>query len=362
MILFAWNPINFLDGEGPWFMWEILLLLGALIFSKFVGVLFQYIVRKTENPLMKILFSSLYSPVISIIWYFVLLYSFELVTHQFLSDAYPRIYSAMITLGVTFLVGWFLLRLKNRFISHLIQRSSEWRSKGLDATGLSILSKLLTVLIGAIVFVMLNDVFGIQLTTMLAIGGVGGLALAFASQEIIANFFGGLMIHVTRPFVLEEYVAIPSHNIEGTIEEIGWYQTRVRELSKTPIYIPNSLFSKTYLVNKSRMTHRMVDSTFFVHIEPYETALSLVADIEEYVETEPRFDQFQWHAIWIESVQGSVCQLRIMVLARTAVAVEFYRFRNEVFLHILELIEARGGKLLIEPQSVAWRGGVTVSS
>ena len=116
------------------------------------------------------------------------------------------------------------------------------------------LSKLFTAVIGSIILILLNDFTGISLTTLLAFGGVGGLALAFASQEIVSNFFGGFMIHMTRPFLIGELVSMPSLAIEGAVEEIGWYQTLIRPSSKTAVYIPNSLFTKALLINKTRIT------------------------------------------------------------------------------------------------------------
>jgi MscS family membrane protein len=54
---------------------------------------------------------------------------------------------------------------------------------------------------------------GSSLNTLIAFGGISGLALAFASQEVIASFFGGLMTYITQPFVIGDWIILPEKNI-----------------------------------------------------------------------------------------------------------------------------------------------------
>ena len=55
---------------------------------------------------------------------------------------------------------------------------------------------------------------------------------------MISNFFGGFMIYVTHSFGIGDWINLPDHNVEGYVEEIGWYTTRIRTFEKRPIYVP----------------------------------------------------------------------------------------------------------------------------
>lgn len=98
----------------------------------------------------------------------------------------------------------------------------------------------------------LTLILGFSLSGVLAFGGIGGIAVGFAAKDMLANFFGGLAIYLDRPFIVGEWIRSPDHEIEGTVEHIGWRQTRVRAFNKNPIYVPNSLFSTIVVETPTR--------------------------------------------------------------------------------------------------------------
>src|SRR5262249_46344986 len=126
----------------------------------------------------------------------------------------------------------------------------------LDQGKIDVMDKVMTMGILFLMTLILLEISDRGMNTLIAFGGVGGIAIAFASQEIISSFFGGLMIYLNQPFAVGECVNIPERNIEGNVEEIGWYKTKIRTFKKRPIYITNSMFSKIVVVNPSRMSHR----------------------------------------------------------------------------------------------------------
>lgn len=89
------------------------------------------------------------------------------------------------------------------------------------------------------------DTISINVQTVLAFGGIGGVAIGFACREIFSNFFGGFMICVTHPFSVGEWIrSIEEDELSDTVEDTGWYLTRVRTWDKRPLYIPNSRLDK----------------------------------------------------------------------------------------------------------------------
>ena len=81
-----------------------------------------------------------------------------------------------------------------------------------------------------------------HIAPLLAFGSIGAASLGFAGKDVIANFCSGLMLHITRPFVIGDEIMLPEKNLEGNIEEIGWFKTSIRDKEKRAVYLPNNFF------------------------------------------------------------------------------------------------------------------------
>jgi MscS family membrane protein len=352
--IIAWNPVNFIDGEAPWIAWEIGYVALGLVLSKGLAFFLHHLSKQIKTTSFDLFAEAFLRPAIFLIWYLVALYSIDLVTEEWVSQAKPKLWAVLTNGGCVITLGWFLLRLKNRLLENAINRCTiEGRIP--DANSMQAVSKLFTIGISTVVLVLLNDFTGLSLTTLLAFGGVGGLALAFASQEIVSNFFGGFMIHMTRPFLIGEIVQMPSLSIEGVVEEIGWYQTRIRPASKAAVYIPNSLFTKAILVNKTRITHRLLEESLYISVSPLDALSAIVHDIDVYLSSHPKFDRTEWSGARIEFV-GPTSTIILSGLTKTGSLQDFYHLRDEVLLHIARIVATHGGKMSFSPQVVSLSG------
>ena len=90
-----------------------------------------------------------------------------------------------------------------------------------------------------------------NVTALLAGLGIGGVALAFAAQDTVANVFGTITILLDTPFKLGDKIKIG--DTDGTVEEVGFRSTRVRTYYNSLVHLPNSLVAKEKIDN---MTHR----------------------------------------------------------------------------------------------------------
>ena len=109
------------------------------------------------------------------------------------------------------------------------------------------------------------DNVGIDVTTMIAGLGIGGLALALAAQDVIKNVFGGVMILLDKPFQVGDRVQV--NGFDGNIEEVGLRSTRIRTLDGRLVTLPNSKFSDNSVVNVSAEPHRKITSTIGIACE-----------------------------------------------------------------------------------------------
>jgi len=91
--------------------------------------------------------------------------------------------------------------------------------------------------------------FGVEIGALIAVLGVGSLAVALALQDTLGNFFAGVHLLADRPVRPGDYIKVDGTDIVGTIEEIGWRSTRIRTWDNNIVYVPNSKMSSSILVN-----------------------------------------------------------------------------------------------------------------
>lgn len=100
---------------------------------------------------------------------------------------------------------------------------------------------------------------GVNVFSLLAGLGVGGLAIALAAKDTAANFFGSLMILFDQPFKKGDWVKI--NDMEGTVEDIGFRSTRIRTFYDSQIVVPNSTIASSEIDNLGRRKFRRTVET-----------------------------------------------------------------------------------------------------
>jgi MscS family membrane protein len=344
-----WNPINLIEGEGRWMVLELTIVLGALAATKALDLLVRQLSKRLQNAYFDIVSDSLYYPLISLLWFSAALQSFDLVTDGFLSESHRGGWALTFNFATLGIFGWFLFRLKNGLTAYAIESRTQ-KEASPDTFSILAISKLFTILIVITILILFNDITGMSLTTLLAFGGVGGLAIAFASQEIVSNFFGGLMLHITRPFIVGEIILFPSNNVEGVIEEIGWYQTRIRSLSKAAVYVPNSLFTKALLINKSRATHRPLELTLYVEVGEIKSLEPILESLTKYVQEHAQVDRHKWSGARLSSI-GPAATIQISAITKANSDEAFYKLCDTMTLKLAQIVVEHKGRLVLAPQA-----------
>ena len=130
--------------------------------------------------------------------------------------------------------------------------------------------------------------FGVNVTALLAGLGLGGVALAFAAQDTVANLFGTLTILLDSPFKIGDYIKVA--DLEGTIEEVGFRSTRIRTLHNSVLTLPNSTIAKEKIDNLSlrRGVCRFRQTLKFTYNATPEQIEIFCAEVEAYLKKETR--------------------------------------------------------------------------
>lgn len=248
------------------------------------------------------------------------------------------------------LFAWALIRLVNRIEARLVR--GEGGKPGMDRTTADAIAKLvrLTVLVMSGLALLQN--LGVSVSGILAFGGVGGLAVGFAAKDLLANFFGGLMIYMDRPFKVGDWIRSPDKEIEGTVEEIGWRLTRIRTFDKRPLYVPNSTFANIAVENPSRMTNRRIYETVGVRYDDAAQVQSIVQGIEAMLRQHPDIDQEQTLIVNLNRFGPSSLDILIYTFTKTTVWVEFHQIKQDVLLKIMDVITTHGSEVAFPTQTL----------
>ena len=247
-------------------------------------------------------------------------------------------------IGVVGCITWFVIRFIGNVQDGLIAKRKA-SNEPVDVTTVDAISKLLrvSVLITAVLVGMQS--LGFSISGLLAFGGIGGLAVSFAAKDLLANFFGGLMIYMDRPFAVGDWIRSNDRNIEGTVEEIGWRLTRIRTFDKRPLYVPNAVFTSISVENPSRMTNRRISETVGIRYNDISVAAKVVDDIKAMLHGHPDIDNDQTLIVNLNGFGTSSLNIMIYTFTKTTQWVLFHEIKQDVMLKISDIIAANGAEI-----------------
>lgn len=264
----------------------------------------------------------------------------EVVSRPLAATGLLRYLRTLRELGVILAATWFLLR----WIDRIRTRFSV--DKRMDKAQIDATSRVVSVITIAISLLISLDTLGVNIQKVLAFGGIGGVAIGFAGREIISNFFGGFMIFLTRPFSVGEWIrSIEEAELNGTVEDIGWYLTRIRTWDKRPLYIPNSRFSTLIVENPSRMTNRRICHTLHVRIEDMPVVTKVVHGVDQYLKKHPELDPKQHRLAYIDSFDEFSVKIWLSCYTKSVFLFDFRRVQQEILIAAYSILREHGARL-----------------
>lgn len=217
-------------------------------------------------------------------------------------------------------------------------------SKPMDQTTARALAKLLRMSVMITAGLIILQELGYSVSGVLAFGGIGGIAIGFAAKDLLANFFGGMMIYLDKPFVVGDWVRSPDRQIEGTVEDIGWRLTRIRTFDKRPLYIPNSMFASIVVENPSRMTNRRIFENLGIRYSDGHLMKVICDDVRAMLRSHPDIDQNQTIIVHFNRYGDSHLEFMLYAFTKTSEWVPFHAVKEDVLLKVMQIIEGHGAE------------------
>ncbi|AOY00681.1 mechanosensitive ion channel family protein [Jeongeupia sp. USM3] len=243
-------------------------------------------------------------------------------------------------LAVIVLFAWFLIGFIDR-----VARAVTASRPNVDPTTALAVSRLLRVSVIVTAVLVALQSLGFSISGVLAFGGVGGIAVGFAAKDLLANFFGGVMIHLDRPFGIGDWIRSPDRDIEGVVEEIGWRLTTIRTFDKRPLYVPNSAFTTITVENPSRMSHRRIRETIGLRYDDIDVLPALLDDVRALLIAHPDIDDSQTLMVNFDTFGESSLQFFVYCFTHTTNWVEFHRIKQAVLVEIMAIVARHGARV-----------------
>ena len=224
--------------------------------------------------------------------------------------------------------------------------------RGADITTATAIGKLVrySVMITAALSVL--QTLGVSISGILAFGGIGGIAVGFAARDLLANFFGGLMIYLDRPFNVGDWIRSPDREIEGTVVDIGWRLTEIRTFDQRPLYVPNQVFANIALENPSRMLNRRIYETIGIRYDDVSKMADIVNGVRDMLRNHPDIAQDKTLIVNFNAFAASSVDFFVYTFTRTSDWIEFHHIKEKVLLQIVDIIVGHGAEIAFPTSTV----------
>jgi len=239
-------------------IWRFGLVLLAVLVAMAAGRIVQFFIKsyaqrlakkKVDSPLA-ILLAALANPIYVAVFaagIFLakvpLFFNDENGIRTTLGDGWTKIARVIAAIAVAYAL-YRLVDVIEYYLNRLVGKTET----KLDDMLVPVVRKAMRVTIAIVAALLISEnILGANVKSLLLSAGVGGIAIALAAKETIANFFGSITIFTDRPFQMGELIKIEGHF--GPVEEVGFRSTRVRTLDGHLVTVPNSVIANSIVEN-----------------------------------------------------------------------------------------------------------------
>jgi len=270
------------------------LIVGWIIYHVFEHY-FSAWAKKTKTSVDDEIIRNVKKPV----YFFVVLLGFYYGIDQLsILDVYQVIIGQIFVVAEVFLVAFIITRVINVLISWYAEKTVKQRRREVNNKIVSIFKKFLHAIVYLLAFVFVLHTFKIDLSGIVIGLGVGGIAIAFALQNVLGDAFSAFSIYFDRPFEVGDLVVVG--DFTGTVTKIGMKSTRIQLLQGEEFVLSNSEIISSGIRNFKKMAKRRVEFIVRIHQNtPLEKLKKIPELIEKTIRTcsQVEFDMVHFHDI-----------------------------------------------------------------
>jgi MscS family membrane protein len=234
-------------------------------------------------------------------------------------------------------------------IVHHLRRRLMARHRAFSYSVLPLAGRIVKIIVLVFIIAAVLTAWGYNTTTLLAGLGIGGVAIALASQKTIENLFGSVSVISDRPVSVGEFCKFGSGT--GTVEDIGLRSTRIRTLDRTLVTVPNGSFSTMTIENFDRKDKNLFHVTLNLKRDTTPDQMRAVLEaITKIIKDQPKVESGAVPVRFIGIGTYSL-DIEIFVYVRTLDGDEFLRLQQNLLLWFMDAIHGAGAALALPTQA-----------
>lgn len=325
---------------------HLLSVSGIAILLTYVCYLFYQrihpIIARKKYFITSTLLEAIHWPLVVFIWVKTTSSVIDVFTLE-MDEAVVHLVWRLRYIGLILLLVWVFMRFIRRIEEQLLL--GHLTKKRPDETTVQATGKLLRVV--AIIIVMLSSlpVLGIPVSGIVAFSGGSAIVVGIGAQQILANYFGGLVIYADRHFKVGDWISSPDKEIEGQVEYIGWRATQLRTFDQKVCYVPNAALSSIIVVNASRMKNRCIKATLGIRHRDAALLDKITQETRTMLQEYPGIDQRRLLLAHFTEIGSSSLKISIYAFTKTIDRKTYHDVQQDIFLNIIQIIEHNGAAL-----------------
>lgn len=256
-------------------------------------------------------------------------------------------------IAIVFAITWILLRLTDFLGLIMMYRASLTESKSDDQLIPFVKEAIKVILVIFSVFFMLGAIFKLNIASLIAGLGIGGLAIALAAKESLENLLGSFTIFLDQPFIIGDLIRIGG--IEGNVEKIGFRSTRIRTAEKSYVTVPNKKLVDSELDNLSlRIQRRAKFNIGLTYETSPEQFKNIIAEMQSYIDKHPHVLPGETRIRLFEFDASSI-NIMVLYFVDTLEYDVYLDVREEINYQIIEIVRKHGGSFAYPTTAVVMK-------
>jgi MscS family membrane protein len=324
------------------------IILGAVVVGKILywicGGVLRRLTAKTKTRLDDIILDMVEEPIVFALTLAGIWYGLDTLV---LSESVAKGTDGVLQFLMVMCVAWLITRLLDSLFQEFLVPLAAKSETDLDDQIIPIVRKTAKILVWSIAVIVALNNAGYNVGALIAGLGIGGLALAMAARDTVANVFGGFTVLADRPFVLNDRIKVLG--FEGHVRDIGVRSTRIETLEGRIVTIPNANFQDTPIENVSREPTRKVTVKLGLTYDTTPERMRQAVDIlRQIAKDHPDLDGKS--VVWMDSFGDS--SLNLTFSYYIAKGKDTFEATSQANLMILERFNAAGLEFAFPTQTV----------
>ena len=257
-----------------------------------------------------------------------------------LEDKFEKIFHQIFQIGITLSSIWALFNLVDIVSIFFIEKAKKTEGK-FDDILIPLLKTFAKITVLSLGIILIGHALGIDVKSLIAGLGIGGIALALAAKDTLSNFFGSIMLILDRPFQVDDWVRFDD-GLEGTIESVGFRSTRIKTFYDSEISIPNSKLGNTCIDNYGRRKYRRFSTKVGIQYDTSPEKIEAFCEgIRNLILEQPhsRKDYFQ---VYLNELDQSSLNILVYVFWKVSDWSQELTERHRLLIDIIRLAQAMG--------------------